>query len=307
MRYRENGDLERMQRFWFTGACEPRKRRRTSSKPLALAQFMSAFLLLGIGITFSGVLLLCERAYFGYIRRYMSGVENPPWCTLISLSIAESLSANKGRGKQDNEDIRIGGDDLSNEKQNDKMNEDKYDDQCSRNVDKTRIRNLSKIFAPLQNKKTTSLSNHDHHDSNGNNCPDPLCEMSIKTVTRQLDFCNKQIEMLQEALLMKDKSKANNRFLPKSRILLQKHCGDVGGKTSPNVSEWHKSECDGINIKGEGGRKSISTINCGENMPSSLAMMFDHKDPNFGQSVTGIQMLREHVHGVSISEIETVL
>ena len=39
MRYRENGDLERMQRFWFTGACEPRKRRRTSSKPLALAQF----------------------------------------------------------------------------------------------------------------------------------------------------------------------------------------------------------------------------------------------------------------------------
>ena len=38
MRYRENGDLERMQRFWFTGACEPRKRRRTSSKPLALAQ-----------------------------------------------------------------------------------------------------------------------------------------------------------------------------------------------------------------------------------------------------------------------------
>jgi len=24
MRYRENGDLERMQRFWFTGACEPR-------------------------------------------------------------------------------------------------------------------------------------------------------------------------------------------------------------------------------------------------------------------------------------------
>jgi hypothetical protein len=40
MRYRENGDLERMQRFWFTGACKPRKRRRTSSKPLALAQFM---------------------------------------------------------------------------------------------------------------------------------------------------------------------------------------------------------------------------------------------------------------------------
>ena len=43
MRYRENGDLERMQRFWFTGACEPRKRRRTSSKPLALAQVYFIF------------------------------------------------------------------------------------------------------------------------------------------------------------------------------------------------------------------------------------------------------------------------
>ena len=38
MRYRQNGDLERMQRFWFTGACDPREKRRTSSKPLALAQ-----------------------------------------------------------------------------------------------------------------------------------------------------------------------------------------------------------------------------------------------------------------------------
>jgi hypothetical protein len=38
---------ERMHRFWFTGACDPRKRRRTSSKPLALAQFTSAFILLG--------------------------------------------------------------------------------------------------------------------------------------------------------------------------------------------------------------------------------------------------------------------
>lgn len=38
MRYRQNGDLERMQHFWFTGACDPREKRRTSSKPLALAQ-----------------------------------------------------------------------------------------------------------------------------------------------------------------------------------------------------------------------------------------------------------------------------
>ena len=306
MRYRENGDLERMQRFWFTGACEPRKRRRSSSKPLALAQFMSAFLLLGIGITFSGFLLLCENAYFVYIRRYMAGVENPPWCTLISLSIAESLSTNKGQKKQEIEEIREGKEDLNEEKQNDEMNEDEYDDQCNGNVERKGMPNLSKIFAPLKNKKTTSLSNDDHRDSNGNNCPDPLCTMSITTVTRQLDFCNKQIEMLQEALMIKDKSKAN-RFLPKNRIPFQKHWGDGGSITSPNVSQWHQSEYDDRNIKGEGDRKSISTINSRERMPSSLATKGGHKEASLGQSVTGIQMLREHVHGVSISEIETVL
>ena len=106
MRYRENGDLERMQRFWFTGACEPRKRRRTSSKPLALAQvsiiskticlidklislfplqFMSAFLLLALGITFSGFLLLCEHSYFRYLRKYLAHFRNTAWCNLISI------------------------------------------------------------------------------------------------------------------------------------------------------------------------------------------------------------------------------
>ena len=306
MRYRENGDLERMQRFWFTGACEPRKRRRTSSKPLALAQFMSAFLLLGIGITFSGVLLLCESAYFAYIRRYMAGVENPPWCTLISLSIAESLSSNKGQRKQEIEETREKGEELNEEKQTDEMNEDEYDDQCNRNVERKLMPNLSNIFAPPKTKKTTSLSNHDDHDSNGNNCPDPLCEMSIKTVTRQLDFCNKQIEILQDALLLKDNTKAN-RFLLKNRIPFQNNWGDGGGITSQNGSQWHQSEYNDQNIKSECDRKSISTINCRERMPSSLAMKGGHKEANLGQSATGIQMLREHVHGVSISEIETVL
>lgn len=96
MRYRENGDLERMQRFWFTGACEPRKRRRTSSKPLALAQFMSAFLLLGIGITLSGMLLLCEHGYFSIIRPYLKNMgRGGGWCSLISISVAESLRVSK--------------------------------------------------------------------------------------------------------------------------------------------------------------------------------------------------------------------
>ena len=98
MRYRENGDLERMQRFWFTGACEPRKRRRTSSKPLALAQFMSAFLLLGIGIAISGLLLVCERVYFGYLRHYLTGVGYSGFCALISSSMADSLKKDDFKG-----------------------------------------------------------------------------------------------------------------------------------------------------------------------------------------------------------------
>lgn len=143
MRYRENGDLERMQRrgtlssfsiaclvyyvfesrFWFTGACKPRKRRRTSSKPLALAQFMSAFLLLGMGISASAMLLLCERGYFSYLRPFLlarqkeqdradsrsgtrnSRKKNNSWLSLISLSVAESLNKNGfgGGGGANNE------------------------------------------------------------------------------------------------------------------------------------------------------------------------------------------------------------
>ena len=79
----------------YAGACEPRKRRRTSSKPLALAQFMSAFLLLGIGITLSGVLLLCEHGYFSIIRPYLINMGRGGWYSLISISVAESLKVRK--------------------------------------------------------------------------------------------------------------------------------------------------------------------------------------------------------------------
>jgi hypothetical protein len=59
------GDLERLRRFWFTGACNKpmNKEKHSRSDPLALEQFFSTFLLLGSGILLAIVLLLLERAY----------------------------------------------------------------------------------------------------------------------------------------------------------------------------------------------------------------------------------------------------
>ena len=94
MVYRENGDLERLQKFWFTGACKPGERKRSSSKPLALAQFMSAFVLLGCGVCVAVVFLVLEHLYFWYLRRWLAVLcpqSSSLWCNLLSLSVADSL------------------------------------------------------------------------------------------------------------------------------------------------------------------------------------------------------------------------
>ena len=56
----------------------------------------SAFLLLGIGIIFSGLLLLCERGYIAYLRpQLLKATANSPsrlnWCSLFSVSVSNSL------------------------------------------------------------------------------------------------------------------------------------------------------------------------------------------------------------------------
>ena len=299
MRYRENGDLERMQRFWFTGACEPRKRRRTSSKPLALAQFMSAFLLLGIGILFSGVLLLCETAYFGFIRRYMSGVENPPWCALISLSIAESLFSNNKGVKKSQIEKQLREKSVKNEKYDDNIkNNEQYNTSSGRRKEGT----LSKWFDKPKTNHTISPSHHNHNNGNGSKCPDPLCEMSISTVTRQLDFCNKQIEMLQEALMTKEKSRTTPGFLFNHNK--ESNCGGI---RSANISFSRQQSEDDRNIKDEDEPKAILTKNGREQISSSPAIK-DREQSRMGQSVIATQRLKDHLRGVSsVSEIETVL
>ncbi|CAH1137809.1 unnamed protein product [Phyllotreta striolata] len=90
--FRENGDLERLRRYWMTGTCRPGKQEHKSSDPLALEQFLSAFLLLMSGILLAALLLLLEHLYFKYVRKHLAKTDRGGCCALISLSMGKSLT-----------------------------------------------------------------------------------------------------------------------------------------------------------------------------------------------------------------------
>lgn len=111
LQFRANGDLERLRRYWMTGSCRPGKQEHKSSDPLALEQFLSAFLLLMAGvllagtirqtlkfhsplifIIFAALLLLLEHLYFKYFRMRLAKKERGNCCALISLSMGKSLT-----------------------------------------------------------------------------------------------------------------------------------------------------------------------------------------------------------------------
>jgi len=79
------GDLERLRRYWMTGTCKPGKEVQKSSDPLALEQFLSAFLLLMMGILLAVVLLLLEHLYFKYIRQHLAKSDDGGTCAIFSL------------------------------------------------------------------------------------------------------------------------------------------------------------------------------------------------------------------------------
>ncbi|XP_044261867.1 glutamate receptor ionotropic, NMDA 2B isoform X2 [Tribolium madens] len=90
--FRENGDLERLRRYWMTGVCKPGKQEHKSSDPLALEQFLSAFLLLMAGILLAALLLFLEHLYFKYVRKHLAKTDRGGCCALISLSMGKSLT-----------------------------------------------------------------------------------------------------------------------------------------------------------------------------------------------------------------------
>lgn len=92
LEFRANGDLERMRRYWMTGTCRPGKQEHKSSDPLALEQFLSAFLLLMAGILLAALLLFLEYLYFKYFRERLAKGDHGGCCALISLSMGKSLT-----------------------------------------------------------------------------------------------------------------------------------------------------------------------------------------------------------------------
>ncbi|KAI8426246.1 hypothetical protein MSG28_005153 [Choristoneura fumiferana] len=84
--------LNRICRYWMTGTCKPNKQEHKSSDPLALEQFLSAFLLLMAGILLAALLLLLEHVYFRYMRAHLAASTVGPCCALVSLSMVDWIA-----------------------------------------------------------------------------------------------------------------------------------------------------------------------------------------------------------------------
>lgn len=76
----------------MTGQCRPGKEEHKSSDPLALEQFLSAFLLLMAGILLAVFLLFLEYIYFKYLRKHLARTDRGGCCALISMSMGKSLT-----------------------------------------------------------------------------------------------------------------------------------------------------------------------------------------------------------------------
>ncbi|KAK7489127.1 hypothetical protein BaRGS_00019641 [Batillaria attramentaria] len=89
----QNGEMERLQKFWLAGACYAKKDKKgVSNKTLGILNFTSAFILLGGGVLLSVLLLLFEFLYFRFGRRCVRKAHKCNCCGFISLSLSKSLT-----------------------------------------------------------------------------------------------------------------------------------------------------------------------------------------------------------------------
>ncbi|XP_045213754.2 glutamate receptor ionotropic, NMDA 2B-like [Mercenaria mercenaria] len=88
-----NGELDRLQKFWLAGACHAMKDKKDkTSQKIGILNFTSAFILLAAGVTLATILMLLEHFYFKFGRRCLKKYDKTGCCALVSLSMGKSLT-----------------------------------------------------------------------------------------------------------------------------------------------------------------------------------------------------------------------
>ncbi|XP_076458545.1 uncharacterized protein LOC143292240 [Babylonia areolata] len=93
LRMQDEGEMERLQKFWLAGACHKKRQTRgSSSHTLGILNFTSAFILLGGGVVLGTLLLMLEHVYFRFGRKSLRKWDKCGCCSLVSLSMGQSLT-----------------------------------------------------------------------------------------------------------------------------------------------------------------------------------------------------------------------
>lgn len=88
----DDGELERLRKYWLSGPCYSKQRIGQSSQRLRELNFTSAFILLASGIVLGGLLLVMEHLYFRFGRKYLKKYDKCGCCALVSISMGKSLT-----------------------------------------------------------------------------------------------------------------------------------------------------------------------------------------------------------------------
>ncbi|CAL1534217.1 unnamed protein product, partial [Lymnaea stagnalis] len=91
LKLQENGDMDRLQKFWLAGACDTKKEKGVSNRTLGILNFTSAFILLGSGVLLGLLILIFEHLYFKFCRKRLRKWDKCGCCALVSLSMGKSL------------------------------------------------------------------------------------------------------------------------------------------------------------------------------------------------------------------------
>jgi ionotropic glutamate receptor NMDA 2B len=76
LEYSHSGELERSQRYWFYGVCKNKFDDKTSSHPLDIKNFTSAFVLLVFGTIISLIILFVDHVYQRILSKRIKTIIN---------------------------------------------------------------------------------------------------------------------------------------------------------------------------------------------------------------------------------------